>query len=57
MKGERLGYLSIVIGVIFGVLILVSLLVPGPTSYSDTGLLLGIGTVVATLYLAIALLR
>jgi hypothetical protein len=57
MKGERLGYLSIGIGVIFGVFILVSLLVPGPASYSDTGLLLGIGTIVATIYLAIALLR
>jgi hypothetical protein len=57
MKGERLGYLSMIIGVIFGIIILISLLVPGPASYSDTGLLLGIGTIVATIYLTIAMLR
>ncbi len=56
MKGEKLGYVSLAFGVFFGILTLLTFLFPSPASFSYSAVVLGVGTVVATIYCAVALL-
>ena len=56
IKGSGLGWISMALAIIFLVLLVFSMLAPGPSTLSTGAVVVGVGTVVAVISLGVGLL-
>ncbi len=57
VQGRTAGIASIAIGIIFGILMILSFIFPGPSGLSYSAVVVGAGTIVSVIVLAVALLQ